>query len=603
MINVIKYMAKLIGMSMVIGLMQASLLSIYIRNIANISITEFRSTLIEIGPLTFIVMLVIFLIVVSLFALPIITFFLKHSRNEQMSDDYLIKLQKQAINYPYIFAGFAFLIFFFGSIRLSITFYSKFDLEAIVIVYGVLGGVVSGALNIPIGIFIVKKFNLQVLGMIQQKSKSIPKAARVGFGQSIRTKITVTFLIMIMGLIFYSSVIGFKQLTNIRDKSATMTNVGEMRKLMQSEMEGAKLFYIVLFVSGISFITLLAYLSSHDISESILKIKRTAKKISAGEFGERVQLITDDELGELAASVNEMIDELDNLHGYSQTTIYRIGEVVNKLGDTSSEIHTVVEQQGAGANEQAVTMEEISATSDTIVATSKDMARSMARANELMQNANSAALEGSYSLNDTVTGFMALKQHVENVAQSMVKVSESSHRVGEVLEIMDEITEKTNLLALNAAIESASAGEAGARFAVVADQVRGLAEEARDVSGSIKGVIEEIRDSTSKATMQAEEGQKSAEKGMKLMRVASQGFERITDLIREFVDLTTKVVEGTKTQEASLEQVSISIADVTSAAQEVAEGAKQTQSHLKDIDELTETLKEITNYEGAGKPA
>lgn len=590
---ILNVMGKMLGMTMVVGAFQLVLLAPYLVITLDIPLDQIK-TIISYGLPWFIILIAFFVVSISAISVPLFSFLLKHSRGEKMEDDYLEKVRRTLINNAYVFSLISLIIYIAGSAIFCTFAYTHLDMDKMNVFLGIVGGVISGALNVIAVIHITNIITPSMVRMINENSDTIPRGARVGFRQGIKSRMMFSLITTALCFLLYISIVSYLLLYRLNSKLESTKDIEVIRSQMDSSINQAGIFYLIVLFVGFAFILFLTRVASTDITKSISVLKDAAAKISGGGFKHQVELVTNDEMGELAEGMNNMASELENFFGRSRNVIEKIDEVAIKLGETSNEIQSVVEQQGAGASEQAVTMEEINATSDTIVGMSKSMSESMSRANEIMKATTEATGAGAQSLNATMAGFITLRGHVGNIAESMDRVNESTEKVGEILDNVDEITEKTNLLALNAAIESAGAGEANTRFNIVAEDIRLLAEEAKGASRDIKGIIEEIRENTSIATMQTEEAEVGAEKGVNLIQVAAKGFEKIASITGELAGLTSDVVVGAKDQEMSLEQVSTSIADVTQAAQEVADGARETQSHLKSLGELADTLRGIT---------
>jgi methyl-accepting chemotaxis protein len=179
----------------------------------------------------------------------------------------------------------------------------------------------------------------------------------------------------------------------------------------------------------------------------------------------------------------------------------------------------------------------------------------------------------------------------------MLQLGDNSQKIGGIVEIIDEISDQTNLLALNAAIEAAGAGEAGKRFAIVAQEVKRLAERTVDATRQIKGLIEEIQKATTSTIMVTEEGTKAVDKASTLVDKVHDSFNSILGMVEETSRTAKEITCSTQQQTSACEQMAETMTDVRDVAQQVASSARETEKAIGEIITLTESLKVLTEKE------
>jgi methyl-accepting chemotaxis protein len=293
------------------------------------------------------------------------------------------------------------------------------------------------------------------------------------------------------------------------------------------------------------------------------------------------------EIGRLERALSRMLSELiRNLQTQVENTA-EISSAVQQLTHSSRNITTTSENLVQGATHQATSVEQVQAATNELGNVAREIARSTSRVSKVADETVEASGQGKQAVKDSIKGMLSIKQQVGSIAESMVSLGENSQQIGGVVEIIDEISEQTNLLALNAAIEAAGAGEAGKRFAVVAGEIRRLAERTVDATKRIKGLVDEIQQSTNKTVAVTREGTRAVDKGVILVARVDKSLERITDLVAATTKSAKSIYLYTQKQSQKTEEVLKAITGISKRANDALGGAEKTASAIKDLDELT----------------
>ncbi len=268
----------------------------------------------------------------------------------------------------------------------------------------------------------------------------------------------------------------------------------------------------------------------------------------------------------------------------------QIGTAVSLVQSSSAELEAAANQQATGAKEQSTAMNEISTTITELLATSRQISESAQRVAQIAgQTATSARLgDGTVDkANDSIGG---IRRQVDLVVSHMLDLGKKSQEIGSVLEVVSELAEQTNILAINATIEAAGAGDAGKRFAVVADEIRKLADRVGGSAKQIRVLIDDVRGAVNTTVMATETGSKAVDSGSKQFGEVAAAFRVIAGLVSTTTEAAREIELSTKQQTTAVEQVNIAIASVAQATKETEASSGQTLSTATQLATLSKDL-------------
>lgn len=263
-----------------------------------------------------------------------------------------------------------------------------------------------------------------------------------------------------------------------------------------------------------------------------------------------------------------------------------IGAAVGYIQSSSAELEAAAARQAAGGQDQASAMSEITTTISELLITSRQIADSAQRVSKIAGDTASAAENGDATINQTRQSIAAIRDQVDQIVHHMLALGEKSQQIGGVVDLVAELAEQTNILAINATIEASGAGEWGRRFAVVAEEIRKLADRTAGSAKEIRSLIEDVRGAVNITVMATEVGAKSVDAGARQFDDATNSFRLIAALVATTNDATREIELSTKQQSTAVEQVNLAASDTTRVTRETEASAvqtKQTAAHLSAL--------------------
>jgi methyl-accepting chemotaxis protein len=254
----------------------------------------------------------------------------------------------------------------------------------------------------------------------------------------------------------------------------------------------------------------------------------------------------------------------------------QIGGAVGHVQSSSAELQSAANQQASGMKEQTISMNEIATTISELLSTSRQIAESSQRVAQIAEQTASAAHSGDSTVEQAHESIGGIKRQVDQIVNHMLDLGKKSQQIGAVLDIVSELAEQTNILSINATIEAAGAGESGKRFAIVADEIRKLADRVAGSAKEVRGLIEDVRSSVNTTVMATETGSKAVDAGTRQFADVATAFRAIAGLVTTTTEAAREIELSTKQQTTAVEQVNLAIANVTQAARETEASTTQT---------------------------
>ena len=327
---------------------------------------------------------------------------------------------------------------------------------------------------------------------------------------------------------------------------------------------------------------------TRQITRPLSETLETVKRIASGDLTQSIQITRRDELGALQQNIQDMGSTLRELIG-------GIRDGVTQIASAAEELSAVTEQTSAGVNSQKVETDQVATAMHEMTATVQEVARNAEQASEAAAQADGEARAGDTVVAEAIEQIERLATEVIRSTEAMTMLQQESDKIGSVMDVIKAVAEQTNLLALNAAIEAARAGEAGRGFAVVADEVRGLAQRTQKSTEEIEGLVAGLQNGTQQVAQVMNSSRALTNSSVALTRQAGESLGNITRTVSNIQSMNQQIAAAAEQQSSVAEEINRSIVNVRDVSEQTAAASEETAASSVELARLGNQLQMLVS--------
>ena len=348
---------------------------------------------------------------------------------------------------------------------------------------------------------------------------------------------------------------------------------------LDQETTQARITQVTVAVLALLIGMLAAWLITRQITQPLADTLAVVRNIAAGDLTDQRRIERQDEMGALQQGVMGMAATLREL-------ISGIRDSVTQMASAAEQLSAITEQTSVGMNGQKIETDQVATAMHEMSATVQEVARNAEDASQAASDADREARAGDAVVSEAVTQIERLSEEMLRSTEAMAKLESESNRIGSVMDVIKAVADQTNLLALNAAIEAARAGEAGRGFAVVADEVRGLAQRTQKSTEEIEQLVAGLQQGTQQVAAAMQNSHNLTESSVELTRKAGLALTDITAKVSNIQAMNQQIAAAAEEQGAVAEEISRSVINVRDISEQTATASDETAASSVELARL-----------------
>ncbi|MBI4377871.1 MAG: methyl-accepting chemotaxis protein, partial [Nitrospinae bacterium] len=352
------------------------------------------------------------------------------------------------------------------------------------------------------------------------------------------------------------------------------------------------------FIRFLAYIGILAILSgviitlfmNRILSKPLIEISAVAERISSGNLAVNIPSYNrQDEVGILSQAFRKMVEGIKRQNS-------NIVEAVAVIASSSNEIAATTAQLAASTEETATAVAQTTTTVEEVRQTANLSTQKAKYVSDTAQNTLQVSQTGAKVVNETIEGINRMREQMASIAESIVKLSEYNQAISEIIATVDDIADQSNLLSVNASIEAAKAGEQGKGFIVLAQEIKGLAEQSKLATKKVRTILNDIQRSTNAAVMATEKGSKEVEATVKQSIEAGNSIQSLSKAIAEASQASMQIAASCNQQLVGVDQVTLAMTNIKQATTQNAASTKQVEITMRTLQESGQKLSSLLEY-------
>jgi len=343
---------------------------------------------------------------------------------------------------------------------------------------------------------------------------------------------------------------------------------------------------IAAIAAGVLLSAALGFFLTRSVNRGVACLQQAAARLADGDLTTRVKSESQDEIGNVGKSFNQMTDQFSNIVREVSLSSHSVGSTATRLSAVADQVTSGSRAQSEQAAQAAASIEELNRAFQHIAATAEEIEGAASEARAMAEQGNTV-------VSTAVKGIQEVAQTVSESARMIAELGERSSQIGQILAVIKDIADQTNLLALNAAIEAARAGEQGRGFAVVADEVRKLAERTTSATSEISTMIGAIQSETTRAVATMQKGSAQVAEGVTYANQAGDALQDINRSVAEAVNRIHEIAIATRSHTAQSEQITAQVEKIAELAESNSESLQETSQSVHALLEQATNLEQV----------
>jgi methyl-accepting chemotaxis protein len=332
---------------------------------------------------------------------------------------------------------------------------------------------------------------------------------------------------------------------------------------------------------------LLAFLTGSVITRPIVSLRHATERIvSAGDLTQKIDVRSRDEVGELAATFEQMVERLRTVPISMRESAELLTKTVDRLSASTAEQGEAVTRQAAGLQETQVTAQEIRQTSLMAAQKAQGILQIAERAEDVSASGEKAIEESRRGLNE-------IRTLVDEIANKINQLGERTHQIGTITEAVKDLADQSNMLALNAAIEAVRSGEHGRAFSVVAREIRALADQSIQSTNRAREILEDIGGAVREAVAITEKGAQRMEAGLVQVQRSGENLRELSGMVKESSSAVRQIAAAVAQQNAGISQIFTAVTDLSQLMDETVKGLRETDQSVVILKDVTQRVASV----------